>query len=485
MNPEISTSLNPPRVQGAPISTMCIFSICVTILLFTSTHAQNLKCPEPGQLAEALSNANPNTTKKIICRLRRFGGPVPSQIGRLTELEELIIPRNQLTGTIPTEIGLLRKLSIVDFQENLFTGALPFEFGNLVRLTRLRLGYNQWNWTLPSSLKKLSMLSLFEATYSGMERLPEVIEEYTSLKNLRLKGNAIKQKIPTGLSKLVLLQEFHLGENQLSGPIPPQLSSWRNIEDMKVHGNDISGSLPTQIGFWTNMRELSISDNQFTGALPTEIGKMREMKQLGLQENRFSSKIPSELGNLVVLEDLQLYTNFFTSSIPIELKNLSALTVFRVDPSLLKPCELQFEREIEGWDKAENCSVSFDSGSLNYSFVPTLPDELPTMNPTTLTFSPVEPTIGPTRAFPSVEANQAGVSLSATIFTLVLFAWLLLLVRCIVTYRSLVRLEGIERSSQARNNTSDSTDTSGASLVRATSENQERSTYARSDISPT
>lgn len=67
-------------------------------------------------------------------------GALPSQIGKLTNLEVLLANNNQLAG-IPAEIGQLSKLRIVNFANNDITG-LPLEIGNLKNLETLDLRGN-------------------------------------------------------------------------------------------------------------------------------------------------------------------------------------------------------------------------------------------------------------------------------------------------------------------------------------------------------
>ncbi len=64
-------------------------------------------------------------------------GPIPAELGNLTNLAHLFLYSNQLTGTVPAELG------------------------NLTNLTQLRIGSNLLTGTLPQSLVNLSMLTGF------------------------------------------------------------------------------------------------------------------------------------------------------------------------------------------------------------------------------------------------------------------------------------------------------------------------------------
>ena len=51
-----------------------------------------------------------------------FGGPLPTQLGRLTELLTWDVSQNAMDGTIPTEVGLLTKLTALWLFGNKLSG---------------------------------------------------------------------------------------------------------------------------------------------------------------------------------------------------------------------------------------------------------------------------------------------------------------------------------------------------------------------------
>ena len=69
-------------------------------------------------------------------------GPIPTELGDLTELETLSLRSNALTGPIPTELGSLASLNWLILAENRFSGALPAELGELEQLNGLILNDN-------------------------------------------------------------------------------------------------------------------------------------------------------------------------------------------------------------------------------------------------------------------------------------------------------------------------------------------------------
>ena len=51
--------------------------------------------------------------------------------------ERLRLDDNELRGPLPSEMGLLSNLLYLDFQENILTGEIPGELGELTRLGKL------------------------------------------------------------------------------------------------------------------------------------------------------------------------------------------------------------------------------------------------------------------------------------------------------------------------------------------------------------
>jgi hypothetical protein len=97
-----------------------------------------------------------------VTRLDWFGqslkNKIPSDIGKLTNLERLNLQFNQLYGTIPSEIGKLTKLTHLVLSINQLNGTIPSEFGKLTKLTHLVLSVNQLNGTIPSEIGNLTKL---------------------------------------------------------------------------------------------------------------------------------------------------------------------------------------------------------------------------------------------------------------------------------------------------------------------------------------
>ena len=57
-----------------------------------------------------LTTDEPRRVRGVSLINNRLSGPLPAELGNLTELENLGLERNRLTGTIPAELGNLTEL---------------------------------------------------------------------------------------------------------------------------------------------------------------------------------------------------------------------------------------------------------------------------------------------------------------------------------------------------------------------------------------
>lgn len=87
-------------------------------------------------------------------------GPIPPDLGDLSQLIILSIHDNQLTGTIPEELGQLSNLQNLMLDDNRLSGQIPYALGSLSSLVKLRLSGNFFTGTLPFSLASLTNLDM-------------------------------------------------------------------------------------------------------------------------------------------------------------------------------------------------------------------------------------------------------------------------------------------------------------------------------------
>ncbi len=229
--------------------------------------------------------------KKITLFNNNLTGVLPTQIGNLTSVSELILGMNALSGNIPGEIGDMSNLWIINLSDNQFVESIPIEIGNLTNLAGLSIENNQLAGNIPAEIGNL-----------------------TNLDRLFLGYNQLTGSIPTEITNITGLRQLDLRSNQLSGEIPAQIGSLTDLEWLFLYNNQLSGSIPVEIGNLTKLVYLGISDNQFSGIIPSQLSNLVQLTSLELAGNRFSGSIPSEVANLVNLESADIGYNALFSN---------------------------------------------------------------------------------------------------------------------------------------------------------------------------
>ena len=132
-----------------------------------------------------------------------MSGPIPAELGNLSNLQWLYLSENQLSGPIPAEMGNLSKLQVLTLRGNQLSGPIPAELGNLSNLQVLYLLGNQLTGTIPTEMGSLA-----------------------KLEELFLSGNQLTGCIPVGIAAVANNDLNQLGLPFCAGALgPPTISS--------------------------------------------------------------------------------------------------------------------------------------------------------------------------------------------------------------------------------------------------------------------
>ena len=199
-------------------------------------------------------------------------GPIPPELGRLTNLVELDLGWHDLTGPIPPELGNLSGLRTLRLESNRLSGSIPPEIGHLSSLTWLLLGGNKLTGPVPSTIGDLS-----------------------SLEQLVLSRNELTDALPPELGRLGSLRRLNAEYNELAGQIPRQLGQLANLDELLLGFNHLAGSVPVEFGRLASLRTLILTDNAaMSGALPDGLTALGELESLGAGGTRLCA--PSDAG---------------------------------------------------------------------------------------------------------------------------------------------------------------------------------------------
>ena len=209
-----------------------------------------------------------------------FSGSIPTEFGRLEELQHTSMASClTLGGTLPTQVGHLNKLREVLAGDTRVSGTLPAA------------------WTSPGLSSQMQKLELGNARLSGS--IPTGIRALSSLRTLGLTTNLFSGTIPTEIGAMTTINYLRLGETQLmSGTIPTQLGNMHGLAHLSILESPIlTGTLPTSIGA-LNVTNLYLNSNALSGTVPSQMGALVALDYLYIHANRFSGTLPTQMAQI-------------------------------------------------------------------------------------------------------------------------------------------------------------------------------------------
>lgn len=151
----------------------------------------------------------------------------------------LNLSSNNLNGTIPEEVVSLSSLSIsLVMSHNFLTGPLPPEVGKLTNLVEIDVSYNKLSGNIPGSLEScISLERLYLGNNSFEGTIPISLKSLRGLAELDLSCNSLFGKVPQFFSKLLSLRHLNLSYNDLDGEISRE-GIFANASAISLFGND-------------------------------------------------------------------------------------------------------------------------------------------------------------------------------------------------------------------------------------------------------
>lgn len=226
---------------------------------------------------------------------------IPKEIGRLKELESLLIVSKQLQR-LPDEIVSLSRLLFLELTDSQ-VAELPEDFSRLGSLRTVILHHNQLQ-KLPDSFGKMNRLEIAEIDLNQIERLPEDLSGLSNLRVLTLSKNQLSV-LPQSIGELTALEELYVEANQLT-EVPDEIGNLENLEDLHLTRNQIR-ALPSTIGRLSKLQHFTVGSNQLT-EIPPEVGHLTELIEFSVSNNQLCS-LPRELADLPNLEIVRIHDN--------------------------------------------------------------------------------------------------------------------------------------------------------------------------------
>ncbi|XP_010441081.1 PREDICTED: probable leucine-rich repeat receptor-like protein kinase At5g49770 [Camelina sativa] len=300
---------------------------------------------------------NNNRVVSIMLSNLNLKGNLPADISTLSELEILDLSYNTgLSGALPSSIGNLKNLRNLILMGCGFSGQIPESIGSLEKLTTLSLNSNHFSGTIPASIGRLSELYWFDITDNQIEGSIPVSDGIS---------------LP-GLDMLHQAKHFHFGNNKLSDSIPEKLfSSNMTLIHVLFDGNQFTGKIPDSLSLVKTLTVLRLNRNKLSEEIPSSLNNLTDLQELYLSDNRLTGTLPNltsltSLYTLDVSNNEKMTLSLVPSWIP-SLRNLATLRMERIQldgpipTSLFSPAQLQTV-----YLKRNHINATLDFGT-NYS----------------------------------------------------------------------------------------------------------------------
>jgi hypothetical protein len=136
-----------------------------------------------------------NGTLHIVTGLRldgnNVGGPIPFELGLLTNMEFVTLNNNRLAGTLPSSLAAWTKLQTFRIGNNTLQGALPSELGaSWPLVTYVQLNNNKFSGSLPTAIgawQNLTYLTVHSNLFTGT--IPNTVAKWTRLEKAYFQNN--------------------------------------------------------------------------------------------------------------------------------------------------------------------------------------------------------------------------------------------------------------------------------------------------------
>ncbi|MBD2769341.1 hypothetical protein IC235_15745, partial [Hymenobacter sp. BT664] len=201
------------------------------------------------------------------------------------DVTQLVLNNNGLRGPLPADLGRLTQLELLQLSHNQLTGPLPEPWGGLTVLANLNLSYNELSGDLPAALSQCTRLNYLDLAHN---RFTGSLRPLVGLVNLAITNESDNQfsgPLPAELGQLTQLNYLYLSNNRLSGPLPATLGAQSTLFHLTLHGNRLSGTLPAAVLTRPALRLLTLAANELTGV--EELGGATGLAAtLGVQDNR-------------------------------------------------------------------------------------------------------------------------------------------------------------------------------------------------------
>ena len=166
--------------------------------------------------------------------------------------------------------------------------------------------------------------------------VPEILANLSGLTTLHLSGCGLYGEFAVEIYNLPKLQDLMVSYNQDLMVKLPEFYSSDPLKFLSLQGTSFSRKLLISIGNLNSMNELWLGSCNFSGRISPSIGNLTQLTTLDLSNNSFMGQISSLLLNLISLNYLDFSYCQLSGSIPSSFGNLTQLIVLDLSNNFLR-----------------------------------------------------------------------------------------------------------------------------------------------------
>ena len=173
-------------------------------------------------------------------------GTIPEELYWLTTLQTMaLFDESKLVGTISTRIGDLSSdtFRYLHYGYTGLSGTIPEELGKFTNMAELILMSCDFTGTIPESLGTWPMSLSSQSNFLRSTNSSSQSNRTSRMEILQLDSNRLTGTIPTGLFQMTHMYMLYLYSNAFTGTIPSQLGNLKRLYEIFVDANQLSGSV--------------------------------------------------------------------------------------------------------------------------------------------------------------------------------------------------------------------------------------------------
>ncbi|XP_022864552.1 probable leucine-rich repeat receptor-like protein kinase At5g49770 isoform X1 [Olea europaea var. sylvestris] len=172
----------------------------------------------------------------------QLSGEIPEKLfSSDMSLIHVLFDGNQLEGSIPSTIGKVLTLEVLRLDRNGLTGSVPSNLNHLANITELNLAHNMLTGKLPN-LTGMNLLGYVDLSNNSFQKTeaPEWFSTLQSLTTLVIEHGPLQGSLPPEVFSLPQIQQVKLKNNALSDKLDMGGNVSQKLQLTDLQDNDIS-----------------------------------------------------------------------------------------------------------------------------------------------------------------------------------------------------------------------------------------------------